>query len=148
MKMHESLKIDDTHCVGCGENLNGCAAVSEDDPRAALHPNPGDVAICMICETVNVYGENLKLRRPTDEEMAKFEADPEVRYVRAATRQVNRERMLSEALDLMLKGLRDDDSAASVPGGDARSDPGQREGRSEAPGAAGSDGERKDQDRG
>jgi hypothetical protein len=51
-------------CCECGKRLNGAAGPRE--------PRPGDLLLCIGCGSLNVFGEDLRLRRPTDDEM--FEA--------------------------------------------------------------------------
>ncbi len=58
-------------CPACGQTLD-CATSAEGDAAA---PKAGDVTFCGSCSEVLVFGEDLRQRRPTDEERAAF--DPE-----------------------------------------------------------------------
>ncbi len=49
-------------------------------------PKDGDVNLCIVCHGLSVYDSSLpgRLRFPTDEELAVFNADPRLRLIRAA----------------------------------------------------------------
>lgn len=67
-------------CEGCGRRLEGATCVTEQ--RAA--PRSGDISFCAYCGQVRIFGPDLRLRRPTAEESARLEANPQVRRARAA----------------------------------------------------------------
>lgn len=52
----------------------------------APRPKPGDVAVCLYCHRLNVYGDGLQLRLPTVAEIRVFERDPRLRQIIAAMR--------------------------------------------------------------
>lgn len=70
----EPGRLTSSTCPNCGGQSDGFTALdSEATPKA------GDVAICLYCLTVLVYGgDPLRLRRPTGAERADLYADPEI----------------------------------------------------------------------
>jgi len=49
-------------------------------------PTDGDVTICIVCKGISVYDFSLpgKLRFPTDEELERFNQDPDIKALRWA----------------------------------------------------------------
>lgn len=45
---------------------------------AGHKPNPGDASLCIKCGKVSVFGEDLRLRLPTEQEAAILFSDPRV----------------------------------------------------------------------
>ena len=61
MKDHQ---IIESSCPSCGEAMTGAAGVESDDA-----PTPGDISVCLYCRALLVFGNDLKLRMPTDAEL-------------------------------------------------------------------------------
>lgn len=59
-------------CPYCGFKNNAVAGPDAD-------PAPGDVAICANCIQPSLFGDDLKLRKPTEKEAADLAKDPEMR---------------------------------------------------------------------
>lgn len=64
-------------CPYCGSKLDAAT-----DPYGDARPKPGDASVCWYCAGVLVFGDDLAVRLPTDEERATFLLDP--RYVAVA----------------------------------------------------------------
>ena len=62
-------------CPVCNYKLD--AATPADDPDAV--PEPGCVSVCIHCVSVHVFGDDLRLRPPTAEELDRLRTDPEIR---------------------------------------------------------------------
>ena len=73
MKVTET-KIAPTACVECG-HVSDVSTSFGDDPPA----KPGDMTICVACSAVMTYGDDLKLRALTDEEMLAIAGDPRLK---------------------------------------------------------------------
>lgn len=56
-------------CWSCGKELDGATGKEGG-------PSPGDFSLCVECGELNVYDDNLKLRKPTDDEREDAESDP------------------------------------------------------------------------
>lgn len=73
------VRLKPDHCLNCGKRLDGCSVVDE----AFARPKEGDFTICIKCGHLMVFGDGLKLRNPTEEELRDIAGDP--RIVRAST---------------------------------------------------------------
>ena len=73
MKVVET-KIDPTACIECG-HVSDVSTSFDDDPPA----KPGDFTICVECSALMAYGEDLKLRALTEEEMRAVAGSPELK---------------------------------------------------------------------
>ena len=60
-------------CPDCGAGLDRAT-----ETRPGAVPRPGDVSICMHCNAVNVFAEDLTVRRPTAAEAAGLRQSPAV----------------------------------------------------------------------
>ena len=68
------------NCPDCGKLLNACT-----DPDSDTVPAEGDFGICIGCQGVHVFTENLSRRRPTEDELLLLPLDVLSRYQRAIT---------------------------------------------------------------
>jgi hypothetical protein len=59
-----------SHCPNCGQKLTACGMF--DDSHA---PVPGNIALC-FCGHVLVFGDDLVLREPNDQEIIDLAGDP------------------------------------------------------------------------
>ena len=92
MNLDESFRIPESVCPNCNKNQDS-AKPGPDNTNEA--PVPGDYAICINCQTINVYGDNLELREPTIEEL-----------LHAPTLEISQiQRVISEAFEKMKKEL-------------------------------------------
>jgi hypothetical protein len=68
-------------CPVCRASHDGMAST-----MGEREPQDGDVNVCIMCKGISVYDSSVptKLRFPTDEELAVFNADPRLRLIRAA----------------------------------------------------------------
>lgn len=67
------LPLPPSPCAGCGAPHDASLA-----PDGEYIPQPGDSSLCVYCGTVAVYGDDLRLRRPTPVELSEILSDPEV----------------------------------------------------------------------
>lgn len=70
----------ESRCPSCGL-VNTVAERTAADAQPAL-PAAGDWSVCWGCGAVGIFTADGGLRRPTPEEAAEVEADPEVRRIR------------------------------------------------------------------
>ena len=76
-----NIEVD--HCPACGEVFDGVA-----NTQGTGSPRPGDVAACIWCFTINVFGDNGKLRLATDGEAMMFAQDEDLQRLVWAMRQL------------------------------------------------------------
>jgi len=70
-------------CPTCGESADGATCIDLDNEEG---PQPGDVAICIECQTVNIYTDEYSLRVPTEEELNNLPMD-EINRAREALKE-------------------------------------------------------------
>jgi hypothetical protein len=63
-----TYRMPEIRCVGCNSKLNHAS-----DDIETSRPTPGDFTICLYCDQLMVFEDNLELRAPTDAE--RIEAD-------------------------------------------------------------------------
>jgi hypothetical protein len=68
-------------CTQCGKTLN--MASDGDDEHA---PNGGDFTICLYCEHLLVFNDDLSLREPSNEEAIEAQANTNLEEARAMAR--------------------------------------------------------------
>jgi hypothetical protein len=71
--MSEAYDVPESRCPECGKLNDAASGISNDTP-----PSPGNVAICFYCHHLAIYGEDMKLRHPTDEEVVEIAGDPDI----------------------------------------------------------------------
>ncbi len=76
--------VPDITCPECHYVANRCAGVATES-----RPVPGDLSLCIACAAIAVFDDELRLRRPTEEERAWAENDAYVRFTRAAIERIN-----------------------------------------------------------
>ena len=75
MSEPSTASIPESPCRTCGAIVE--FATTKDDSR----PSPGDLSICFYCRTLSVFGDDLRLREPTDEEWIEIAGDEDVKAV-------------------------------------------------------------------
>lgn len=65
--------MKESPCTNCGK-VNDAATALDGD----IQPEPGDVAVCLYCHHLMVYGDGLTLRDPTSDELIDMAGDPDV----------------------------------------------------------------------
>lgn len=83
MILGKDCDVPESKCVDCGRKLNGAMSVDGDHT-----PSPGDFSICMHCGHFMVFGENLDLRNPTDQEILDIAGDTRVLAIQWARAEV------------------------------------------------------------
>lgn len=71
----ESVELSGQTCPMCQAEL----VMARDMSGEGATPSPGDMTLCSQCAGILVFGEDLELLAPTDEQMAA--APPELNYV-------------------------------------------------------------------
>lgn len=66
-----------TECPHCGRVNTHHATANP------VEPSPGDLSLCWKCGGISVFTED-GIRKPTDEEAAEFDQDPDVKKYRYA----------------------------------------------------------------
>lgn len=57
-----------TTCYNCGKLLD----MATNAGRKVFDPHPGAISICLYCLAIAVFDEDLRLRKPTEEEAETF----------------------------------------------------------------------------
>lgn len=71
---YRSDPIPEGECPSCGAKVNRAG-----DILGEGSPEPGEVVVCLECSALNVFAEDLSLRRPTDEELVDIAGSSELR---------------------------------------------------------------------
>ena len=77
------FNVEVDHCPACGESFDGMANTS-----GMECPGPGDRAVCIWCTTINVIGDDGKLRLATDGEAMEHAHNPDLQRIVRAMRQL------------------------------------------------------------
>ncbi len=48
------------------------------DPIGTMIPNPGDISVCIYCESVNIFSDDMALRLATSEELSNLDEDTKI----------------------------------------------------------------------
>ncbi len=64
-------RVPASHCPACRVEMTGASGHD-------VKPVPLDIAVCVECHAVSVYGDDLMLREPTATEREELAADVEV----------------------------------------------------------------------
>lgn len=75
-------RVAPSTCPVCGKHLD--AATNPEDPSA--RSEPGDVSICLWCQSVLIFGEDLALQLPDPEAAAALYSNQEILRLRAAAK--------------------------------------------------------------
>lgn len=62
-------KLPPSACPACGSRHDAAT-----DPSGHAAPKPGDVSVCIDCFQLAFFGEDLRLRRPTADALARLKA--------------------------------------------------------------------------
>jgi len=90
----EEVVVPAGKCCECGHETNRATGV---DGRG--EPSPGDFSLCVGCASLNVFGADLKVRAPTEEEILKAAADPEVQRARRLLQRIPKEMRTPETAE-------------------------------------------------
>jgi hypothetical protein len=75
-----STLVEAQTCPACGAPIEGVTGVEIDPTSPRVRPEAGAFVICNECTTINVFGEDLRIRLATPAELR--EADPFVLEMR------------------------------------------------------------------
>lgn len=73
-------RVQSSPCCDCGAKLDGAAG--------SATPSPGDLTLCIYCSGLNTFDDELKLRRPTEEEYLLAAANSEIQLMRQIVLQI------------------------------------------------------------
>lgn len=68
-----SVPVPEHKCPYCSHALN---RVSIPGPDPVPEPEPGDATVCINCSAVLVFGPDLTVHKPTDEEIVDLAGSP------------------------------------------------------------------------
>lgn len=68
--MGDDYEVIPSPCPNCKKVSDMAYGPNSDDP-----PTPGDVSICLYCQSISVFDEDLILREPTEEEILEMPLD-------------------------------------------------------------------------
>ena len=60
----KTTRLPPASCPSCEKKLDAAT-----HPTGDVAPSPGDVTICLGCQDILIFTEELGLRRPTDQEL-------------------------------------------------------------------------------
>lgn len=83
---HRSRDIPEQKCPVCSCRLNATTAYS--DPEST--PDPGDVTVCIQCNTVLIFREGFKVEQPTNTEIVDMKASGTWDVLQKMIAQLNR----------------------------------------------------------
>jgi hypothetical protein len=72
--------VPDQLCPYCGYHFNRASNIEEPE----LAPKLGDIMLCLDCGEAGIFGDDQRLRKPTDEEHVEIAADPDYQKHRIA----------------------------------------------------------------
>lgn len=67
----KDTEIPNQRCWKCGYRMDRTTEVLGD-----AKPREGDVSMCLDCGALGIFTKNLMIRKPTEEEQARWEVDP------------------------------------------------------------------------
>ena len=73
MFLGEDHRTKKNSCLYCNHKLDGATQVNGNH-----QPKPGDVSICIACGNVSIFKEDMTLRKPSPEEEAEMQNDPNI----------------------------------------------------------------------
>lgn len=72
MKSH---LVKSATCPTCGKVCNGASSADSDDK-----PKPGDFSVCIDCQGLHVFDQDMQLRHPTENELLELPLPTLQRY--------------------------------------------------------------------
>lgn len=76
------FRLEADSCPSCNNRLNAVEPNNDDSNRP---PEKGDITLCVYCESVLQFGENLKLKALSREEFNNLDQDTQFEMMRAIT---------------------------------------------------------------
>ena len=64
-------RMPENICTVCGHRLNAAGEYNEQQP-----PKPGDLSICINCGMIHIFNQDFKIRKLTEDELARAKANP------------------------------------------------------------------------
>lgn len=78
------LETPNNFCPNCKKTMDSATSIDRDNHK----PIPGDISICLYCQSLLIFDDNLMSQNPTQEQIDELKSDPElwnkihkVRYV-------------------------------------------------------------------
>ena len=75
MKVGTSVRTSSNTCLFCHKESDAATVVAVE---GAVHPEPGDVTICMYCGHIMAFNESLQFRELNDDEIKDVAGDPRI----------------------------------------------------------------------
>lgn len=72
-RKHRTTRHKQSACLNCGKLLDASTSVDGDHA-----PSPGDATVCLDCQHLMMYADDMTLRNLTDEEMIEVAGDPRI----------------------------------------------------------------------
>lgn len=66
-------RFSESPCPNCSAEIDSATGIDHD-----ASPNSGDVTICLHCRSILIFGDDLRLRFPNDEEMVELAGEPTI----------------------------------------------------------------------
>lgn len=90
MKLGDMVSLPDCECLNCHLAMKGSTALNEDG--STVMPDEGSITICSECGHIMAFGEGLKLRELSDEEMLEVAGDKRILIAQAALAEARKRR--------------------------------------------------------
>lgn len=90
--MSDHIRLKPFVCPHCSTDLTSATKMVA-ERMGGFTPTTGDCSICFTCTEIAVFevnGEDVDLRKPTDDEMSEFRNDPEVMHIVKALRKMRK----------------------------------------------------------
>jgi hypothetical protein len=87
MKLGKTRRLRTDHCTRCGKEIDAATAYGNN-----ARPSPGAVSICIGCNHIMVFGDDLRLRDPTPDEAVMIANDPRIMELSYAVGKLIQER--------------------------------------------------------
>lgn len=71
--MTDSYFVPNAACINCGKDMDAASPVT-----GGRAPQAGDIALCLYCRHLMAYGDDLRIRNLTDEEVIEVAGDREI----------------------------------------------------------------------
>lgn len=94
MKLGERVSVPQCECLNCHLVMNSSTAMNEDG--STVLPDEGSITICSECGHIMAFGEGLKLRELSDEEMLTIAGDKRILIAQAALAEARKRRAAKE----------------------------------------------------
>jgi hypothetical protein len=78
-------RIETDYCPHCEAEVDSATCY-----QAEVAPSPNDATVCLACAQVAIFGDDLKLRLPTELERREIKNNPQISELQRAIRNMDR----------------------------------------------------------